>query len=63
MEPLPNVNGWGIAIRKGQPELLAEINNFIAEAKMDGTFDKIRDTHLKEKAEEFEEETGLKFFF
>lgn len=63
MEPLPGVSGWGIAIRKGQPELLAEINTFIAEAKVDGTFDNIRETHLKEKAEEFEEETGLKFFF
>lgn len=63
MEPLPNVNGWGIAIRKGQPELLEQINQFIAESKVDGTFDRIRDTYLKEKAEEFERETGLKFFF
>lgn len=63
MEPLPGVNGWGIAIRKGQPELLAQINKFIAEAKVDGTFDKIRNDNLKEKAEEFEKETGLKFFF
>lgn len=63
MEPLPNVSGWGIAIRKGQPELLAEIDEFVTSAKTDGTFDRIRDEFLKEKADEFEKETGMKFFF
>lgn len=63
MEPLPNTNGWGVAIRKGQPTLLKKINTFISNAKIDGTFDKIREEHLQEKAQEFEKETGLKFFF
>ena len=63
MTPLPNVSGWGIAIRKGQPELLRDINNFVRTAKTDGTFDRIRDKFLKEKAKAFEEETGMKFFF
>lgn len=63
MTPLPNVSGWGIAIRKGQPELLKDIDTFVRKAKTDGTFDRIRDEFLKEKAEAFEKETGMKFFF
>lgn len=63
MDPLPNVGGWGVAIRKGQPELLENINTFIKEAKVDGTFDQIREKYLKEEAASFENETGLKFFF
>ncbi len=63
MTPLPGVSGWGIAIRKGQPELLDQINYFITTSKTDGTFDKIRNEYLKEKAAKFESETGMDFFF
>lgn len=63
MTPLPGVSGWGIAIRKGQPELLNSIDEFVINSKTDGTFDKIRDEFLKEKADAFEKETGMKFFF
>ncbi len=63
MTPLPNVSGWGIAMRKNQPELKAKVDEFIKKAQTDGTFDKIRETYLKDKKEEFEKETGIKFFF
>ena len=45
------------------PYLLKDIDTFVRKAKTDGTFDRIRDEFLKEKAEAFEKETGMKFFF
>ena len=62
LEPLPHTKGWGIAMRKGQDELKSQINAFIKEAKTDGTYDKIRETYLQDKIEEFES-YGLEFFF
>ena len=62
LEPLPNTKGWGIAMRKGEDELKAQINEFIAKAKTDGTYDQIRETYLKDKMQEFET-YGLDFFF
>lgn len=63
MDPLPGVGGWGVAVKKGNPELLEKINEFIQKSKTDGTFDKIREKYLREEAKAFEEETGLKYFF
>lgn len=62
LEPLPNTKGWGIALRKGEEELKGKLNDFIAEAKTDGTYDLIRETYLEDKIEEFEA-YGLEFFF
>lgn len=62
LDPLPNTKGWGIAMRKGENELRNQINDFIKKAKTDGTYDKIRETYLKEKMEEFQQ-YGLEFFF
>lgn len=61
-EALPNTKGWGIAVQKGNTELLNQINAFLKEAKTDGTFDKIRETYLKDKMEEFKK-YNLEFFF
>lgn len=63
MDPLPGVGGWGVAVQKGNTQLLEKINKFIQRAKGDGTFDEIREKYLKEEAEVFEEETGLNYFF
>ncbi len=62
LEPLPNTGGWGIAVGKGNPDLLESINAFIKTAKEDGTYDAIREKYLLEKMKEFEE-YGLDFFF
>lgn len=62
LEALPNTQGWGIAMRKGDDELRKSINEWLEKAKTDGTFDEIRDKYLKEKVKEFEE-NGLEFFF
>lgn len=62
LEALPNTQGWGIAMRKGEDDLRGKINEWLSNAKEDGTFEKIREEYLKEKVKEFEE-NGLKFFF
>lgn len=62
LEPLPNTQGWGIAMRKGEDALKADINAFLKQAKSDGTFDEIREKYLKEKIKEFED-VGIDFFF
>lgn len=62
LEPLPNTQGWGIAMRKGEDDLRKDINAFLKEAKSDGTFDDIREEYLKDKIKEFED-NGIDFFF
>jgi len=62
LEPLPNTQGWGIALRKGEDDLKEKINAWLKDAKTDGTFDTIREDYLKDKVKEFEE-NGLEFFF
>lgn len=62
LEPLPNTKGWGIALRKGENELKKKLNDFIKEAKKDGTYQSIREEFLQDKVEEFKE-NGLDFFF
>jgi len=62
LEALPNTQGWGIAMRKGEDDLRSDINEWLKKAKSDGTFEDIREKYLKEKVQEFEE-SGLDFFF
>lgn len=62
LEPLPNTKGWGIALRKGEDDFRKEINEWLEDAKSDGTFKKIRTDYLLDKIKEFEE-YGLDFFF
>lgn len=62
LEALPNTQGWGIALRKGEDDLRKDINAFLKEAKSDGTFDDIREEYLKDKIKEFED-NGIDFFF
>ncbi len=62
LEALPNTQGWGIAMRKGEEDLRKDINEWLKKAKTDGTFKDIREKYLKEKVQEFEE-SGLDFFF
>lgn len=40
---------YGIAVKKGNKELLEKINKGLAEIKADGTYDKIYQTYFKEK--------------
>lgn len=62
LEPLPNTTGWGIAVQKGNRELLGLINVFIRDAKNNGTYDEIRKKYLQDEMKEFEK-YNLEFFF
>ncbi len=62
LEPLPNTKGWGVAMQKDQDELREKINEFLKEAKEDGTYDEIREKYLTDKIKEFKS-YGLDFFF
>lgn len=62
LDPLPNTKGWGIALRKGEDDLKQQLNDFIKQAKTDGTYDAIREEFLQDKIQEFDQ-YGLDFFF
>lgn len=57
-----NPEKWGIAIRKDQPELKAEINEFITEYKKNGGFEALAEKYLKEQKEIFDQ-LNIPFFF
>lgn len=53
---------WGIALRQGEPELKAQVNDFIKKAKGDKTFDNFSYKYLKDARETFDK-LGIPFFF
>ena len=53
---------WGIALRKDDVELKSSIDEFIAQSKKDGTFDKLSYKYLKEARETFDK-LNIPFFF
>ena len=57
-----NPEYWGIALRKNEPELKNKINDFIREAKKNGTFDKLAYKYLKDIKKKFVE-LNIPFFF
>lgn len=52
---------WGVALRKNDP-LKAKVDEFIKQAKADGTFDEFANKHLKEAKATFDE-LNIPFFF
>ncbi|HNX00667.1 MAG TPA: transporter substrate-binding domain-containing protein [Candidatus Cloacimonadota bacterium] len=53
---------WGIAMRKGEPELKGKINDFLQKYKKDGGFERLGDRYLKEQKELFKQ-MGYLFYF
>ncbi len=53
---------WGMAIAKGQPDLLANINSFIAEYQSRGEMNRLGNEYLGDIKQIFDEK-GLPFFF
>lgn len=53
---------WAIGIRKGRPELVAEVNRFLAEFRRTGGFDRLGDRWLREPKEGFKS-LGIPFVF
>ena len=56
------VGAWGIAIKKGRPELRKKVNAFIASFRAKGGFDKLEDKYLGELKQTFEA-AGVPSFF
>ncbi|XOQ42990.1 MAG: Amino acid ABC transporter substrate-binding protein, PAAT family [Clostridium sp.] len=54
--------GWGMAVKKGNTELLTKINEFIKEYKENGGFDKLTEKYLSEEKQTFDE-LGFPWFF
>lgn len=60
--PFQDAEEWGIAVKKGNTELLDQLNEFIARSKTDGEFDKLTEKYLSEEKKAFDQ-YGFKWFF
>jgi len=60
--PFQDVEHWGIAVQKGNTELVHDINKFIKKFDEEGGFDELTEKHLKEEKEAFDE-LGFLWFF
>ena len=60
--PFQDPEYWGIAVASGNEELLGEFNEFIAQSKEDGEFDRLTEQYLAAEKEAFDE-LGFRWFF
>ena len=60
--PFQDAESWGIAVAKGNDELLSQLNEFIAQSKGNGEFDRLTEKYLAKEKEAFDE-YGFKWFF
>jgi polar amino acid transport system substrate-binding protein len=60
--PFQDVEYWGIAVKKGNATLLSQLNEFIAQSKQDGEFDRLTANHLAAEKEAFDQ-FGFTWFF
>ena len=60
--PFQDPESWGIAVKKGDAELLDQLNEFIAQSKEDGEFDRLTEKYLAEEKQAFDEHQ-FKWFF
>lgn len=60
--PFQDPEEWGIAVKKGDTELLEELNAFIADSKDNGEFDRLTEKYLAEEKAAFDE-LGFTWFF
>ena len=54
--------GAAIAVKKGNTELLDQLNAFIAQSKTDGEFDRLTEKYLADEKKAFDQ-YGFKWFF
>lgn len=60
---IPGTEGyWGMAIKKGNDQLLSDVNDFIASFRQEGGFERIADMYLGEQKALFDA-SGVPFFF
>lgn len=60
--PFQDVEKWGVAVKKGNTELLSKLNEFIKKYSQEGGFDKLTETYLLKEKAAFDE-LGFKWFF
>lgn len=60
--PFQDPEYWGIAVKKGNTHLLSQLNEFIAQSKTDGEFDRLTEKYLSEEKKAFDQ-YGFKWFF
>ena len=60
--PFQEPEKWGIAVRKGNSELLGQVNAFLKEFREKGGYDKLEETYLSEEKKAFDE-LGFQWFF
>lgn len=60
--PFQDAESWGIAVKKGDTELLGQLNEFIAQSKEDGEFDRLTQKYLADEKAAFDEHS-FKWFF
>lgn len=60
--PFQDPESWGIAVKKGDEELLKQLNEFIGQSKQDGEFDRLTEMYLSEEKKAFDEH-NFKWFF
>lgn len=60
--PFQEADLWGIAVKKGNSELLDQLNEFIAAYTANGGFDELSDKYLSAEKEAFAK-LGFKWFF
>jgi len=60
--PFQNPEHWGVAVKKGNAELLAQLNAFIAASKTNGEFEKLTSKYLADEKATFDS-LGFKWFF
>lgn len=60
--PFQDPEAWGIAVKKGETELFDQLNEFIAQSKEDGEFDRLTEKYLAEEKKAFDE-YDFKWFF
>lgn len=53
--PFQDAESWGIAVKKGNTELLDQLNEFIAQSKENGEFDRLTEKYLSEEKKAFDE--------
>lgn len=60
--PFQEPEKWGIAVQKGNSELLGQVNAFLKKFREEGGYDKLVETYLAEEKKAFDE-LGFQWFF
>ena len=60
--PFQNVEKWGVAVKKGNTELLSQLNEFIKKYSSEGGFDQLTQKYLSDEKKAFDE-LGFAWFF